>query len=131
MIVCRRLKTTAQLCKIFPLDPELTIETQGLFENFYKAHKLPNDDERDLLQQVGNVDAEVVDAWCKETPRTRRFTSQAADLKLYSCIEILSPSRLSSGQTTGHPRASPVDFSHRRLGPSSTRLIRTLRLFRA
>jgi hypothetical protein len=66
MLLYRRLKSTAQLCKIFPLEPGFTVHAQSLLENFYKANKLPNDDERDILQLWLQVDAEAVDAWRKD-----------------------------------------------------------------
>lgn len=66
----RRLKTTAQLTGIFPPDPDLTRATQELFEQFYQAYGTPNDAESELLQEVGYVDAEIVDAWCKSSRAT-------------------------------------------------------------
>lgn len=65
MRIARRLKATAQLAGIFSPDPDLTRSTQQLFEQFYKASKEPNDAESELLQIVGGVDEDVVDAWCK------------------------------------------------------------------
>ena len=61
----RRLKITAQLAAVFPADPELSIPTQELFEQFFEAHGLPNDAESDLLQAVGHVEAETIDTWCE------------------------------------------------------------------
>ncbi len=61
----RDLKITYQLYGIFPSDPELTRPTQELFEQFFAVHGIPNDAESVLLQAVGHVDAETVDAWCK------------------------------------------------------------------
>ncbi|KAM0804963.1 hypothetical protein BDR22DRAFT_885054 [Usnea florida] len=58
-----RLKTTAQSVGALPPDPDLTMFTQQIFEQFWKAHGYPNEAEIDLLEQVGDVDAEVVDAW--------------------------------------------------------------------
>ena len=60
-----RLKTTAQSVGALPPDPDLTMFTQQIFEQFWKAHGYPNEAEIDLLEQVGDVDAEVVDAWCE------------------------------------------------------------------
>lgn len=70
---CRHLKATAQLTGLFPPDPDLTRPTQQLFEQFYLAHGIPNDAESELLQAVGYVDAEIVDAWCKFVLNHRRF----------------------------------------------------------
>lgn len=61
----RRLKIVLQLTGVFPPDPELTRPTQALFEQFYRLHGFPNEAESDLLQAVGYVDAETIDAWCK------------------------------------------------------------------
>ena len=66
LLLYRRLKSRAQLCKIFPLEPGFTIQAQSLLESFYKANRLPNDDERDVLQLWLQVDAEAVDAWRKD-----------------------------------------------------------------
>lgn len=63
-----RLKSKAQRLGLFPADPDLTIPTQELFEQFWKAHGYPNDAEMDLLEQVGYVDAATVDAWCEYEP---------------------------------------------------------------
>ncbi len=67
MLTCtRQLKTTAQLSGIYPPDPEMTVSTQQLFEQFYEAHGKPNDAEKDLLVLVGYVDGNVIDQWCKQ-----------------------------------------------------------------
>lgn len=71
----RHLKTTAQLTGLFPPDTDLTRPTQQLFEQFFRAHGFPNAAESDLLQAVGYVDAEIVDAWCKLFPKLMRLVS--------------------------------------------------------
>ena len=63
-----RLKTAAQLLGLLPPDPELARPTQELFEQFWEAHGYPNDAEMNLLEQVGGVDADIVDAWCMFEP---------------------------------------------------------------
>lgn len=73
-----RLKTTAQLLGLFPPDPELSRPTQELFEQFWKAHGYPNEAEKDLLEQVGYVDAAIVDAWCKFEQMYQRLHANLA-----------------------------------------------------
>ena len=66
VLTCERhLKVTAQLVGLSLPDAGMTKQTQELFEQFYDAHGTPNDAEMDLLVQVGYVDRDVVDQWCK------------------------------------------------------------------
>ena len=74
MRVFRQLKTTAQLVGLFPPEPEVTLATQELFEQFFQKHGLPNEAESNLLQAVGYVDAETLEAWC--TCRRNRSKSK-------------------------------------------------------
>ena len=61
----RKFKVTTQLAGISSPDAGMTKQTQELFEQFYDAHGTPNDAEKDLLVQVGYVNRNVVDQWCK------------------------------------------------------------------
>ena len=86
----RQMKTIAQLGGLFPPEPEVTLPTQELFEQFFESHGLPNEAESELLQAAGYVDAETLEAWCK-------CRGNRSDLKVdtsFSHYEALSPTRL-------------------------------------
>ena len=118
----RRLKQTSQLTGIFPPDPELTLPTQELFEQFYEQYGIPNDDEKFLLQNVGGVDLEVIDAWCEynihpNTERTQNLVVEAKDLRMRACNKLrkkirrclrlcpeYGPSKRARGASRNRPR---------------------------
>ena len=65
LIRARQFKVTTQLIGLSRPDAGMTKQTQELFEQFYDTHGTPNDAEKDLLVQVGYVNRDVVDQWCK------------------------------------------------------------------
>lgn len=45
----------------------MTLRTQQLLEQFFDAHYLPNEAEKDLLRRAGKVGHGVLQAWCKSS----------------------------------------------------------------
>ena len=105
MINISRLKTAAQLLGLLPPDPELTRPTQELFEQFWEAHGYPNDAEMNLLEQVGRVDAAIVDAWCMYEPTCGSdlmLTSQKSLAERLSASNIQVAARSDEGHHGEH-----------------------------
>ena len=59
------LKMIGQFGGILPPDQDLDLATQELFEQFYSSHRVPNDAEKALLEQVVRIDADAINNWCK------------------------------------------------------------------
>lgn len=62
----------SQMSLVLPGDPEVSLRTQQLLEQFFEAHYLPNEAEQDLLERAARVDTDVLEGWCKSlVPMTK------------------------------------------------------------
>ena len=64
--VVRKLKAEAQLAGVFPTDLDVPRLTQELFERFFATFGVPQDTNLELLGEIGNVDNDVIELWCKD-----------------------------------------------------------------
>ena len=61
----RHQKVTTQMSRLFPADRGLTRHVQELCEQVSEVHGKPSDVETDLLGEIGQVEDEVIEEWCK------------------------------------------------------------------